>query len=167
MRRRDTPSSVRRRGRSRGFSLFELVLVLVIVGVLAVFAMPRLTSVPDLTLSAASAQLAAHIRYAQSLAMSRGQRYRVGFTANTYQITDGGGVPIVQPMTASTGPVAIAPATLAGFNPPLTGDYVEFDTRGRPYVNAATPLAVTVNFTLTSGGASASVALAPETGHVR
>lgn len=164
---RDAPSSSPGRGRIAGFSLFELVLVLVVVGVLAVYAMPRLADAPEITLSAASARLAANIRYAQSLAMSRGQRHRVAFTATSYQITGAGGGAIVQPFTASTAAISVAPATLGGYDPPLAGGYLEFDTRGRPYVDAATPLAGSVTITLSSGGASASVTVAPETGHVR
>lgn len=167
MHRRDTPLSNPGRGRIAGFSMFELVLVLVIVGVLAVYAMPRLADAPEITLSAASARLAANIRYAQSLAMSRGQRHRVAFTATSYQIAGAGGAAIVQPLTASTAPISVSPATLGGYDPPLAGGYLEFDTRGRPYVDAATPLAGGVTITLTSGAASASVTVAPETGHVR
>src|SRR5438445_682981 len=115
--RRDT-SPPWRRGRIAGFTLVELVLVLVIVTVLAVFALPRLTTAPGVTLAATTAQLAASIRYAQGLAMSRGQRYRINFTANTYQITDMGGAAIVQPLTASTAAISIAPAVLSGYNPP-------------------------------------------------
>lgn len=167
MHRRDTPSSSPRRGRIAGFSLFELVLVLVVVGVLAVYAMPRLSDSGEVTLSATSARLAANLRYAQSLAMSRGQRYRVALTANSFQITDAGGGGIVQPLTASTAPISVAPAVLSGYSPPLTAGYVEFDTLGRPYVDPATPLAATATITLTSGTTSASVLVAPETGHVR
>ncbi len=155
-----------RRGRG-GFTFLEIVLVLLIVGVVAVYALPALTSAPGLKLSAAAAQLAADIRYTQSLAMSRGQRYRINFTAGSYQITDMGGGAIVQPLTASTAPVSVAPATLGGFNPPLTSNYVAFDTRGRPYIDATTPLAGAVTLVLTSGSDNATIALAPETGRVQ
>lgn len=141
--------------------------MLVMVGVLAVFAAPRLFTTQSITLPATAAKLAASIRYTQSLAMSRGQRYRINFAGGTYQITDMGGAPIVQPLTASTAPVSIAPVTLSGFNPPLTGGYVAFDTRGVPYVSAATVLAGTATITLTAGTEAASVSIAAETGYVR
>ena len=167
MHRRDTPSSNPGRRRIAGFSLFELVLVLIVVGVLAVYAMPRLTDAPEVTLSAVGARLAANIRYAQSLAMSRGQRHRVAFTATSYQLAGAGGAAIVQPLTASSAPISVAPATLGGYDPPLAGGYIEFDTRGRPYVDATTPLAGSATITITSGSASATVTVFPETGHVR
>jgi MSHA pilin protein MshC len=156
-----------RQGHIRGFSLFELVAVLVVVGILAVFAAPRLFTTQSITLPALKAQLVASIRYTQTLAMSRGQRYRINFTATTYQITDMGGTPIVQPSTSGTAPISIAPAALSGYNPPLTGNYVAFDGRGIPYVSAATALGSTASITITSGSDSASIAIAPETGRVR
>lgn len=155
------------RRRARGFSLFELVAVLLLVGVLAVVAVPQFMATTSLTLPSVKAQLAASIRHAQGLAMSRGQRYRINFTAGSYQITDMGGTPIVQPVTASTAPIAVAPASLSGFNPPLTGNYLAFDTRGTPYVSATAPLAATATITITAGTDSATVAIAPETGHVQ
>lgn len=167
MHRRDTPSFNPGRGRIAGFSLFELVLVLIVVGMLAVYAMPRLADAPEITLAATGARLAANIRYAQSLAMSRGQRHRVAFTATSYQLAGAGGAAIVQPLTASTAPISVAPATLGGYDPPLAGGYLEFDTRGRPYVDAVTPLAGSATITITAGGATATVTVSPETGHVR
>ena len=161
-------SSFSQRGCIRGFSLFELVTVLVLLGIVAVFAAPRLFTTQSITLFATTAQLAASIRYAQSLSMSRGQRYRVNFTANSYQITDmlGG---VVQPATANTGTalVSVVPTVLNGYNPPLTLNYVAFDTKGVPYTSATVALAVTATITLTSGGESSTITIAPETGRVK
>lgn len=156
------------RGRAAGFTLFELVVVLSIVGILAVFVVPRVsTTTSSITLGALTSRVAANIRYAQNLAMSNGQRYRVNFTANTYQITDMAGAPIVQPLTSSTAAISVAPASFSGYNPPLTGDYVAFDTRGVPYISAATALAATATITLTSGTDTNTVTIAPETGRVK
>lgn len=167
MRRCET-SSLNRRGRFYGFSLIELVTVFVLLAIVAVFAAPRLFTTQSITLPATTAQLAASIRYAQSLAMSRGQRYRVNFTANSYQITDmlGG---TVQPATATTGtaPVSVVPTVLSGYNPPLTLNYVAFDTKGVPYTSATAALASAATITLTSGSDTSTITIAPETGRVK
>ena len=160
-------SSLPQRGRFRGFSLLELVTVLLMVGVLAVFAVPRLFTVQSITLPAVAAQMTSNIRYAQSLSMSQGQRYRVNFTATTYQITDMSGIPIVQPVTASTAAISVSPATLGGYNPPFTNNYVAFDTKGAPFVSATTALATTATITLTSGSDASSITVMPETGRVK
>lgn len=160
-------SSLLKRGRIRGFSLIELVTVLVLVAILAVFAAPRLFTIQTITLPAVAAQLVANIRYTQSLSMSQGQRYRINFTATTYQISDMAGTPIVQPVTASTAPISVAPATLTGFNPPLTNNYLAFDTKGVPYASATTALASNATITLTSGSEVSNVVVAPETGQVK
>jgi len=166
MGRRDVPSSWRRGPRS-GFSLLELVAVLAIVGLLAVFVAPRITASQGIALSVVAAQLAANVRHAQTLAMSRGQRYRINLTPNSYQITDMGGAPIVQPLSSGTAPIVVSPAVLSGYNPPMTSGYLAFDGRGVPYIDPATPLAGTATITITSGADVATVVVAPETGHVR
>lgn len=160
-------SSFLERGRFCGFSLLELVTILLMVGILAVFAAPRLFTVQSITLPAVGAQIISNIRYAQSLSMSQGQRYRVNFTATTYQITDMSGVPIVQPVTASTGAISVSPATLSGYNPPLINNYVAFDTKGVPYTSATAALAAAATITLTSGTDASSITVMPETGRVK
>lgn len=163
---RELPSFVCN-GRDRGFSLLELVIVLLLVSILAVFAAPRITSTQTILLPALADRLIANIRYTQSLSMSRGQRYRLNLTGNTYQITDMAGVAIVQPMTASTAAISTTPATLSNFNPPLVNSYVAFDGKGVPYVSATTSLASTASITLTSGTETATITIAPETGRVK
>jgi prepilin-type N-terminal cleavage/methylation domain-containing protein len=164
---RREPHPARRRARIRGFTLLELVAVLLVVAILAVVAVPLLTGTQSITLPAVKAQVVSAIRYTQSLAMTRGQRYRINFTASTYQITDMGGAPIVQPSTASTAPVSVSPAALGGYDPPLTGAYVAFDSKGVPYVGAAAALGATATIVITSGGDSATITISPETGSVR
>ncbi len=160
-------SSLPQRGRFCGFSLLELVTVLILVGILAVFAAPRLFTVQSITLPAVAAQMVSNIRYAQSLSMSQGQRYRVNFTATTYQITDMSGVPIVQPVTASTAAISVSPATLSAYNPPLINNYIAFDTKGAPYISVTAALAATATITLTSGTDASSITVMPETGRVK
>jgi Tfp pilus assembly protein FimT len=146
--------------------MFELIVVLVLLGIVATFVAPNL-STTGITLPAAGTKLAEAIRYTQSLAMSRGQRYQINFTASSYQITDAAGTPITQPMTNSTAATSVSPIVLSGYNPPLTNSYVAFDSRGVPYISATTALAAVASITLTSGTDTSAVLISPETGRVK
>ena len=60
--------------RGRGFTLRELMIVMVIVGIISAIALPRTINDPVM-LSTQASQLAGDIRYVQTLAMTQGQRY--------------------------------------------------------------------------------------------
>lgn len=149
-----------------GFSMIELVGVLVIISILAVIALPRLTAPSTITLAANASQLAGAIRYAQSLSMSQGQRYRLNLTANSYQITDMSGATTSLPPSAGNA-VTTTPVALSGYAATLSNNYVAFNTTGVPFISATTALAATATITLTSGGNSVSLSIAPETGAVK
>jgi type II secretory pathway pseudopilin PulG len=150
-----------------GFTLVELVAIIVLVALLAFTAMPRLPG-PSLDVDSQAEQLAAEIRYTQSLSMTRGDRYRINLTSASYQITDSGGVnPEVHPGTSSTNPVLLDGVALSGYNPPLTNNYVAFDGRGMPYTDVTgTALSANATITLNGGGATRTVVISPETGRV-
>jgi MSHA pilin protein MshC len=63
----------------RGFTLIELVMVLVLIGILAAFVAPKLGNVTSTKAGSFTDKLRADMRYAQDLAMTRNQRYRVYF----------------------------------------------------------------------------------------
>ena len=150
----------------RGFTIVELVVILVLMAIVAVLVAPQL-STTAITLPAVATRLAETIRYTQSLSMSQGQRYRLNFTASTVQVTDMGGVPITQPMTNSTAAVSLSPVVLSTYNPPLTNNYVAFDTRGVPYISATALLAANATITLTSGSEVTTIVIKPETGSIK
>ena len=56
---------------SRGFSLTELIVIISILGILSWLAYPKMAAMDEIKLDAAARRLAADLRYAQSLAMSR------------------------------------------------------------------------------------------------
>lgn len=68
---------------TKGVTLIELLMVMVIVGILAASAVPRLRGLETVKVSAAAKSLAADIRYVQQYAMTRHLRTRIVFnTAN-------------------------------------------------------------------------------------
>jgi len=135
-------------------------MVMVLLGVLTAIASMRMPG-DGINVGAQAEQLASDIRYTQSLAMSRGQRFRINFAANSYQITDVSGA---TPITAA---VTLAPTVLSGYNPPLTNSYLAYDSLGVPYTDPTTALAAQVALTLTSGGEAITVRVAPQTGRVQ
>lgn len=153
---------------AKGFTLIELIMVMVVVAVLAAVASMRMPG-DGINVSAQAEQLASDIRYTQSLAMSRGQRFRINFTAGSYQITDNAGTPQPQqhPSTGLLAAIPLTPAVLSGYNPPYTLDYLAFDSLGVPYTAPATAQAALAILTLTSGGEAITVRIAPQTGRVQ
>lgn len=155
-----------RQGRETGFTMVELIVIIVLISLLAFMAASRFPG-GGMDVSSQAEQLAADIRYAQTLSMTRGDRYRINLTAAGYQVTDSAGNPEVHPGTGSTSAVALDGVALSGFNPPLTGDYVIFDGRGVPYVDTAgTALSANAVITLTAQGITRTVTISPETGRV-
>lgn len=156
---------VRRACSQRGFTLIELILVMVLIGILAYSVMTRDSS-SVLAASAQAEQLAGDIRYTQSMAMTRGQRFRINFTASSYQITDMAGTPQVHPGTGTTAAISLPGASLSGYNPPLSSNYLAFDGQGVPYIDATNLLAANAVITVTRGGNTRTVTINPTTGRV-
>lgn len=141
----------------KGFTLIELIIVIVLIGIIAVFAAPKLGNIISTKSGAFAGKLRADIRYAQNLSMRGNDRVRVYFNG-----TGSGGV------TAPAAGYAVAYdnsatnncSSFASVNNPagsgslavtlLSGDYanisvavnpmtapgtpcLEYDTLGRPY----------------------------------
>src|SRR2546428_356141 len=109
-----------RRSLERGFTLRELLIVMVIVGIISAIALTRTGNDPVM-LSTQVDQLAGDIRYVQALAMTQGQRYRINLTATGYTLTlaNAGGTLVPHPLTGSTaqpdgGPAYTGDAARAG-----------------------------------------------------
>ena len=152
--------------KARGFTIIELVIVIILLAILAATVSMRMPG-EGINLGAQAEQLASDVRYTQSLAMSRGQRFRINFTAGTYQITDAAGVAQNHPSTGLTTAVSLGTTVLSAYNPPLNNSYLAFDSLGVPYTDPTTALAALVTLTLTSSGVAMSITVAPQTGRVR
>ncbi|MFH1411841.1 MAG: GspH/FimT family pseudopilin [Candidatus Omnitrophota bacterium] len=73
----------------RGFSLIELILAFVIMGILAAIVIPRVTKADlynKFLIYTTAHQVAGDLRLARRLAVTNGDDYKLGFTADTYAI---------------------------------------------------------------------------------
>lgn len=132
-----------------GFTLIELVMVLVLLGIIAVFVAPRL---PDVTTTKAGAftdKLRADIRYAQNLAMTRNARFRVHFNAapapaQGYAVTDSLNNIVPDPAGGGNLSIDLTTGDYTGITitPPAVNP-IQFDSLGRLTSGAAD--SVTVN----------------------
>lgn len=98
----------------RGFSLVELIIIIVILGILATVASSRFTGPGPFASLAAQDQLISTARFAQQTAMSRGPNVTVSLSiaGNSYQVLiDGNPIPLPGGGVAGTFPdgATIAP----------------------------------------------------------
>lgn len=158
--------NVRRRRLQRGFTLIELVVVIVLVGILSVYAAMNSSSV-ELTLPSQVRHLASSIRYTQTLAITSGNRMQLTFNTDSYSATC---VPTA-PATSCTPAVKeftvglekgakVVPGT-DGVSP------LQFNTRGEPETAANTPITAIANYKINLDGSTFfTVSIEPVTGFV-
>ena len=156
------------RRRQAGFTVVELIVVIVVLGILAGVALPRLNnSAPEDALGTRDT-VKGLLRLAQRLATSKQTGVclvRAG--ATTVRVvygTAGGcnGTPLLEPGTGSaivfTAPGGI---TLSG------AAFVRFDATGRPVsANGGAVLAVPSVINVNTGGTASTVSVQPQTGFV-
>lgn len=165
-----------RLGREDGFTLVELVLVVIVIAILSAGANVAMDGMDRARLHGASRRLISDLRFAQQATLTKQIRHGIIFTANTYTVFEndltsdparnpqGGGDFTVdftsgefQGVTIATG----APGTT------LPGLVVKFASRGEPLDGTNTPLTAATNqVTLTYKGFSRSITITPETGKV-
>ncbi|OHB77988.1 MAG: hypothetical protein A2Z25_14100 [Planctomycetes bacterium RBG_16_55_9] len=73
-----------------GFTVIELLIVVVILAIAALTAIPMMSSASSMQIRSAANLIMADLEYAKSMAITRGQDYSVVFdpTADSYQIED-------------------------------------------------------------------------------
>ncbi|MDC4204049.1 MAG: type II secretion system protein [Candidatus Manganitrophus sp.] len=169
--------------REQGFTLVEVVLIIVLLMILAAGAFPRAGNMAGTKAAAAARKLQSDIAYAQQLAMVQNQRYRVYF--NTPPQTPASGYAVVNnadgdatwgeagefaidPVTGGNLSVALNIGDYAGITISavgFTGSYVEFSSLGVPSDGGAVWVAAK-SVSVTGGGITRSVAVQHETGSV-
>src|SRR5438445_9627196 len=121
------------RSPERGFTLRELIIVMVIVGIISAIALTRTGNEPVI-LATQVDQLAGDIRYVQALAMTQGQRYIISFpSATSYRFLDSAGNPVVHPANGSNAAITLGAGVTVALATAPAGNALGFDGRGAPY----------------------------------
>jgi prepilin-type N-terminal cleavage/methylation domain-containing protein len=162
-------------GMSRGFTLIELIIVIVIISIAALTAVPMMSSAASVQIRSAANMLTADLEYAKSMAISRGQKYSVVFDKNTesYRIEDQDGNVIPHPVKKGfdyainfqndgrLNKVDIVDADFDGTSE------VQFDYLGSPYNGNSPPAPLNSGvITLQAGGTTATVSVEAVTGFI-
>lgn len=165
-------------GRQRGFTLVELVMVLVILGVLAVFALPRILSSGDTAARGLHDSTLSYLRYAHKTAIAQRRTVCVAFTntsvslriANTaasYSCAGASGVVLNgADGKASVGVsgAAYAASTVKGIGCLATPAAFSFDGLGQPVNGSGVALATAQCIQV--GNAANSITVEAATGYV-
>ena len=152
-----------------GFSLLQMVFTIVLIGVLAKFAIPKLLPTATMTLQPQAQGMRDVIRRAQSLAMTRGQRMRVTVSAaaSSVSVACADGTP---PCSTDASFIATQGVRVGG-----SSAAIDFNTLGQPVAigsPSSTPLSTSATFTVSynnpavSGCSKYVVTVAPNTGQV-
>jgi len=160
---------------ARGFTLTELIVILSIVGILAWVAWPRITAMDEIKLDAAARRLAADLRYAQSLAMSKRTVHGILFEPALGRYTvfaPAPGTPIEDPSDRGR-PLVMNYGSRAEFQGVVLVSAafgatpgVKFDYFGVPRDTAMNDLASTGRVVLSYQGSADTVLVAAQTGEV-
>jgi MSHA pilin protein MshC len=165
--------SRKRPRRIRGFTLIELTMVLVVVGILSVVVLSRFHTPTETTVSIEADHLARDIRHMQALAMTWGQTLRLTPAGASYSVTCASGS--ATPPCNGVFPVNDPAVTDEAGNPAFTrtlkesvtvaGAAIDLDALGRP-VAAGALFNGDTTYTLTGGTQTSTVTVARLTGFV-
>ena len=123
----------------KGFTLIELVMVIVLIGIIAVFVAPRLGNITSTKTGPFMDKLKADIRYAQNLAMTRNRRTQVNLTNTSYSVSQDDSAAnncssfatVMDPAEGGWLSVTLDTGSYAGIT--ITPGCLEYDSLGRPY----------------------------------
>lgn len=162
-----------------GFTLLEVIVVVVILGIAALIAIPMFAGAADMQVRAASNRIAADLDYAKGLAITYQKPYSVVFNtgSESYEIVDEDGDPVDNPVRTGV-PYTINFATdsnfsqvniaTVAFNSAMTHT-ITFDYLGSPYAGTTTDSANALNsgrITLRADTFEIYVDVEPMTGYV-
>lgn len=141
---------------SKGFTVLEIVAVIIVIGILSAVAFSRISSTQSYSSLSEADILKMHLRYAQLRALGDDATWGISFAGGSYTLLRGGSTaPYNLPNEDS--PTHTLPTGLS-----VTGDTVTFDEWGIPVDASETALTNPINITL--GGQTITVT--KETGFI-
>lgn len=151
-----------------GFTLIELIMVIVMLGVLAVFAAPRILNTGDFYARGFHDETQAYLRYAQKTAIAQRRTVCVTFTSATVALTIASAEATTNCASAGTlkgpkgetGPVVTARSGVSFASPPTS---FNFDGLGQPITSTGNAQATQ---TIQISGVSPSITVETATGYV-
>ncbi|MCK9230938.1 MAG: prepilin-type N-terminal cleavage/methylation domain-containing protein [Syntrophales bacterium] len=148
-------SAMRRKykGGSKGFTIIELVAVLILLGIMAALAIARVGDTSTYDLNSQLEAVKNHLRYAQIRAMNTDTAWGIHFTESSYYLFEGLGseTPVVIPGEDATIDMDAKKSKLRFTSLPA-GGRVTFDTFGRPVNASEDP--ETVNIRISTNGSA-------------
>lgn len=152
----------------RGFTLVELVMVLVVMGVLAAVAMPKILSTTGFNARGFHDQSLAYLRYAQKTAVAQRRTVCVAFTTTSITLTLASAAGTSNCSTAATlvGPQGESPVVLnakTGVTYTAMPTAFNFDSLGQPITTGGSAQATQ---TIQVSGISDSITIETHTGYV-
>jgi prepilin-type N-terminal cleavage/methylation domain-containing protein len=160
----------RRAESDRGFTLIEVIAVLIMVGILTAVVISRLTGTATYSAPSAAEELKTHLRYAQTRAMSSSSVWGVFFTdGGHYTIFYGGNTGNTTTPPGSDG--ATVDLSSRGLSVSENGGVpgvIAFDSWGKPYTDAtgSTAQSTTRTLSVTGGSAIAPIQITKGTGYI-
>ena len=162
------------RHKEKGFTVIELIMVILVISILAVVLIPKIGGIHSFKLDGAGRKLVSDMKYAQKLAMSRHQIHGILFEPAQEKYTvyrEGADAPIEDPHRPGTSLIVdyddehFAGVDLYSAN--FTGgNEVRFDCFGAPSDASDTPLTATGEVVLKYSGGEIKIEVTPNTGKI-
>ena len=149
--------------RQRGFTLLEVIAVLIVMGVLTAIAVSRVTA-DVYTLKSGTEVIKSHLRYAQGKAMNSDSAWGINFSsASTYSLFKAGSTADTVLLIGQDSVVVTLPSGMT-----VTTGVVAFDEWGKPSTGAGATSPATADIVLSVSyrGDSESITVTRNTGYI-